>query len=147
MVLTLDKGVAMVVLDKEDYIQKAENLLEQSAYKTIDRYPTNSIKAKFIQILRRLKRETGMNEGTYKAVYPTGCTTPKFYGLPKIHKTGTPFRPIVSSRGSVTNGVAKVLAKVLKAVVGKSLHHIQSTRDFVNRLKGGTLTRGVPLLL
>ena len=24
---------------------------------------------------------------------------PKFYGLPKIHKTGTPLRPIVSSRG------------------------------------------------
>ena len=49
----------MVVLDKEDYIQKAGKLLEQSAYKTIDRNPTNSIKAKLIQILRRLKRETG----------------------------------------------------------------------------------------
>ena len=113
MLLTADKGVAMVVLDKEDYIQKAGNLLEQSAYKTIDRDPTNNIKAKLIKILRGLNRKTDRDEGMYKAMDPTSCTPPKFYGLPKIHKTGTPLRPIVSSRGSVTYGVAKVLAKVL----------------------------------
>ena len=73
MVLTVDKGVAMVVLDKEEYRQEAENLLEQSAYKTIERDPTNKMKAKLIQILRRIKRETGMEEGMYKAMYPTSC--------------------------------------------------------------------------
>ena len=114
MVLTADKGVAMVVLDKEDYIQKAGNLLEQSVYKTIDRDPTNSIKTKLIQILRRLKRETCMDEGTYKAMYPTSGTPPKFYRLPNIHKMGTPHKSIVSSRDSVTYGVTKVLVKVLK---------------------------------
>ena len=31
-----------------------------------------------------------MGEGMYKAMYPTGCIGPKFYGLPQIHKTGTP---------------------------------------------------------
>ena len=67
---------------------------------------------------------------------------PKFYGLPKVHKTGIPLRPIVSSIGSVMYGVAKVLAKLLKPLVGKSPHHIQSTRDFVNRLKGVTLLPG-----
>ena len=47
-------------------------------------------------------------------MYPTGCVQPKFYGLPKIHKPDTPLRPIVSSCGSVTYGVAKELAKILK---------------------------------
>ena len=37
VVLTGDKGVAMVVMDKEDYIKKAESLLAQPAYRTIDR--------------------------------------------------------------------------------------------------------------
>ena len=60
----------------------------------------------------------------------------RFFGLPKIHKTGNPLRPRVSSRGSVTYGVAKVLSKVLKPLVGKSPHHIQSTGDFVSRAKG-----------
>ena len=67
---------------------------------------------------------------------------PSFYGLPKIHKTGNLLRPIVSSRGSVTYGVAKVGSNVLKPLVGKSPHHIQSTSDFVNRAKGLTLQLG-----
>ena len=53
-------------------------------------------------------------------MYPTGCVPPKFYGLPKFYKTGNPLRPIVSSKGSVTYGVPKVLSKVLKPLVGKS---------------------------
>ena len=83
-----------------------------------------------------------MDEGIYKAMYPTGCIPPKFYGLPKIHKTGNPLRPIVSSRRSVTYGVAKVLSKVIKPLVGKSPHHIQSTGDFVSKAKGLTLQLG-----
>ena len=59
---------------------------------------------------------------------------PKFYGLPKIHKTCTHLQAHLSNRDSVTYGVAKVLAKVPKPVVGKSPHHIQSTKDFVNRI-------------
>ena len=75
-------------------------------------------------------------------MYPTGCVLPKFYGLPKILKTGTLLRPIVSSRGSVTYGVAKVLSKVIKPLVGKSPHHIQSMGDIVSKAKRFTLQPG-----
>ena len=78
----------------------------------------------------------------YKAMYPTGCVPPKFYGLSKIHKTCNPLRPTVSSRGSVTYGVAKVLSKVIKLLVGKSSHHIQNTGDFVSKAKKFTLQTG-----
>ena len=114
VVLIVDKGVAMVVMDKQEYINKAEELLAQLAYRTIPKDPTNKIKAHLISKLRRIKRDNNLHEGTYKAMYPTGCIPPKFYGLPKIHKTGNPLRPIVSSRGSVTYRVAKVISKVLK---------------------------------
>ena len=83
-----------------------------------------------------------MDEGMYKAMYPTGCVPPKFYGLPKIYKTGNLLWPIVSSRGSVTDGMAKTISKVLKPLVGKSPHHIQSTGDFVSKAKGLTLQQG-----
>ena len=75
-------------------------------------------------------------------MYPTGCVPPKFYGLPKIHKPDTPLRPIVSSCGSVTYGVAKELAKILKPLVGKSPHHINSTQDFVEQAKHFKLEAG-----
>ena len=54
---------------------------------------------------------------------------------PRIHKPDTPLRPIVSSCGSVTYGVAKELAKILKPFIGKSPHHITSTQDFVEQAK------------
>ena len=117
----------MVVLDKEKYIEEGKNLLAQPAYRTIDRDPTNKLKAQLILKLRRIKRETNMDEGMYKTMYPTSCIPPVLW-VTKIHKTGTPFRLIVFSQGSVTFGVAKVLTKVLKPLVSKSPHHIQSTR-------------------
>ena len=142
IVLTADKGVAMVVMDKQDYINKANQLLNQNTYKVISKDPTTTIKNKLINILRVIKTKTGLGSYSYKAMYPTGCVPPKFYGLPKIHKPDTPLRPIVSSCGSVTYGVAKELAKILKPLVGKSPHHINSTQDFVEQAKHFKLEAG-----
>ena len=107
IVLTADKGVAMVIMDREDYVNKANKLLNQNTYKTLMMDPTNAIKNKLISILKRVKQQSGLDSNSYKSMYPTGCVPPKFYGLPKIHKPGTPLRPIVSSCGSATYGVAK----------------------------------------
>ena len=73
----------MVVLHRKDYIEKAENLLVQTAYRTLDRDPRNKLKAKLITILRRIKRETGMEEGMYKIMYPTSCNPLSFMGYQK----------------------------------------------------------------
>ena len=140
--LTADKGMAMVVMDREDYVTKVQELLAQPAHRLLPRDPTNKIKSQLITRLRKIKKDNNLEEDPYKAIYPTGCIPPKFYGLPKIHKTSNPLRPIVSSRGSVTYRVAKVLSKVFKPLVGKSPHHIQSTSDFVTRAKGLTLQLG-----
>ena len=44
IVLTADKGVAMVIMDRQDYINKANHLLNQNTYRSIAKDPTNSIK-------------------------------------------------------------------------------------------------------
>ena len=49
---------------------------------------------------------------------------------------------MVSSRGSVTYGVAKVIAKVLKPLVSKLPHHIQSTSDIVSKVREVILLPG-----
>ena len=73
-------------------------------------------------------------------MYPMSCGAAKFYGLPKIHKQGTPLRPIMSSCGLVTYGVAKEPTKIPKPLVCKSPHHISSTQDLVERFKNVTLS-------
>ena len=125
----------MVIMDRQDYINKGNQLLNQNTYRSITRDPTTSIKNKLINILKGVKNQTGLDSNTYKSMYPTGCVPPKFYGLPKIHKPDTPLRPIVSSCGSVTYGVTKELAKILKPLVGKSPHHITSTQDFMEQAR------------
>ena len=105
----------MVVLDKKDYIGKAQELLVQLTYRTIKRDPTNKLIAKQFTMLRKIKRDTGMEEILYKDMYPTGCTPKVLWLVPNPLN-----RPIVLSRSSVTYGVAKVLAKILRPMVGKS---------------------------
>ena len=73
---------------------------------------------------------------------PTGASSPKFYGLPKIHKKDIPLRPIVSFIGSVTYGVAKALARILKPCVGKSSHHVNNTREFADEIRNTKLEEG-----
>ena len=74
-------------------------------------------------------------------MYPTGCVPPSIMGSPNP-KLDTPLRPIVSSCGSVTDVVAKELTRILKPLVGKSPHHINSTHDFVEWIKQLTLSHG-----
>ena len=83
-----------------------------------------------------------MGEGIYRTMYPTGCTCSQVLWVTKIHKTGTPLRPIVSSRSSVMSWVAKVMAKVFKPLVDKLPHHIQSTSDFVSKFREVALLPG-----
>ena len=129
----------MVIMDRQDYVNKFNQLLAQPAYREIPRDPPNKIKTKLINILKRVKCQTGLDNNTYKAMYPTGCGAPKFHGFPKIHKQDTPLRPKVASCGLVTYGVAKELAKILKPLVGKSSHHINSNQGFVKQVKNVTL--------
>ena len=44
IVLTADKGVAMVIMDRQDYKNKSNNLLNKSTYRAIPWDHTNTIK-------------------------------------------------------------------------------------------------------
>ena len=93
MVLTADKDGALVVIDTVDYIRKAKEILEDTnTYRVIHTDPTSRLKNKLINILRRTKAATGMQDNIYKKICPTGVSPPKFYGLPKIHKKNIPLR-------------------------------------------------------
>ena len=139
MVLTADKGVSIVVMDKEDYNTKSEELLQTSTYQILSTDPTNRQKNKLISLLKSIKAEGVISETTYKKLYPTGATTPKYYGLWKVHKKDTPLRPIVSSIGSVAYETAKELSRIHKPLVGRSTHHVRNNQDFIQSIEEVTV--------
>ena len=53
-----------------------------------------------------------------------------------------PLRLIVSSRGSITYGVAKELSHIIKPLVGKSPHHLKNTQHFIQQLQDKRLEPG-----
>ena len=63
----------MVIMDRQDYISKANTPLNQNTYRSIPWDPTNTIKNKLINILKRVKSQTGLSNQIYKSMYPTGC--------------------------------------------------------------------------
>ena len=74
MILTADKGVALVDIDKVDCAKKAEELLNKPTYKKIPEDPTNKQKTKLVNLLKSIKAEKGgITEETYKRMYPTGA--------------------------------------------------------------------------
>ena len=139
-IITANKGIALVVMDRADYNNKVQKLLEdRGTYKEIMTDPTNMLKNKPVNLLKMIKAERGINDQLYKKMYHTGAVAQKFYGLPKINKRDIPLRSIASSRSSINYEVAKELSRILRPLVGSSPHHIKNTKDFVQQLKGITL--------
>ena len=90
VVLTVDKGMAMVIMDKKEYTDKAIGLLsDTNNYRTISSNPINKLKSKLTGILKDVKKTGGLKDSTYHKMYPTSAVSTKFYGLPNIHKLGT----------------------------------------------------------
>ena len=135
MILGADKGRATVILDRSEYKQKISKLLEdKDTYEILKKDPTNAYKTKLVNILRKWRGKS-ISDSLYFRIYPTSDLAPKFYGLPKIHKTQVPLRPIVSSIGSITYQLSKFLTQVLSPLVGKSPHFVQNSSDFVKKIK------------
>ena len=78
----------MLVMEKNEYIKKSEDLLNQPTYKALTTDPTNKYKNKLINLLKTIKAEGGIDNNTYKRLYPTGAVPPKYYGLAKNTQAG-----------------------------------------------------------
>ena len=59
MILTVDKGVALVVIDKTEYIKKAEELLNKPTYERIQEDFTSRHKNRLINLLKKTLSQKG----------------------------------------------------------------------------------------
>ncbi|XP_044151431.1 uncharacterized protein LOC122939429 [Bufo gargarizans] len=131
-ILPADKGRCTVVLNTSDYDAKVTSLLDDNnTYEALRRDPTSGYKKKVIELLQQLEKDKIIDRAMYHRLYP-GEAPPCIYGLPNIHKDGTPLRPIVSRINSVTYNVAKYLARIL---VENTQHHIQNSQDFTTKIQ------------
>ena len=131
----------MVVMDREDYTDKTQLLLaDTNTYKPSQRTLPTKLKNKLSQTLRDIKKQGGLNGHIYRKMYPTSKVAPKFYGLPKNHKTGTPSSPL--SPGGVHHiwGGCGAGQHHL-CLAGQSPHHLKK-HPFIQHIKEVKLEPG-----
>ncbi len=96
-ILPADKGGATVVLDRDAYIQKAEQQLsDETTYKPLQCDPTAKKMTSISKTIDRLVREETISESLANQISPKETSIARAYGLPKGHKDGCPLCMIVS---------------------------------------------------
>ena len=77
----------------------------------------------------------------------SGCRTPQFYGLPKLHKeydTFPPLRPICSGFSSCTSKIAQFLDAFLKPLAQSNPSYVKDTSDFVQKVESVVVPNVTP---
>ena len=140
MILPADKGKCLVVMDKEEYIEKMEEKLrDETTYQRIEKDPTNDIKETLSKLLNKIKDEKQIDTKTFYRLQPTKAKIPRMYGLPKIHKENYPLREIVDSTGSVVKETDRYISKIIQKYTGKTQHFVKNSAHFVEMIKDLTV--------
>ena len=113
---------------------------------------TKEVEERVQKTLRGMKEEIG--ETAYQKIYPSGSNPGRFYGMAKVHKlkpededkvNRLPIRPIISNIGTATHKTAKYLCDLLSPL-GKSEYTVESTKEFINRIKGTRVPEGYVMI-
>lgn len=133
----VDKGNAIVVMNKSDYLFKAKEILnDDKSFKKLNFNLTEEREKELINFLLELKRNKSISLEEYNVMRPdTGSRTPEAYFLVKVHKLGQPVRPIISSYNSYNFKTAKYLALLLKPCISKCPSYIKDSFDFAKIIK------------
>ena len=138
-----DKGRGVVILDREEYVQKCLALLnDNSIFKKVDGDILSIIiklEDKLNRILKKIKNDIG--EKIYNDLFVSGSQPGIMYCLPKIHKIGNPFRPIISSINSTGYKLAKFLIPMISPLT-KNSYSIDNSAKFVQEITSMTFPTG-----
>jgi len=110
LILRADKGNATVLMKSNEYEEKMNKIIEEGPYKIIKKNPINKIIKNVNAGIKNGITDTKLRKQLTVSV----PSIPRIYRVPKIHKTGTPLRPIVSSINSPTYNLEGHLAQILK---------------------------------
>ena len=126
----------MVILDTSEYHRKALELLSDGdVYEPLTKNPLENVNKLIRSKLQAISTRCPDPQAIKKFMKPN-CSLSYFYGLPKLHKSNIPLRPIISSTGTATRGLAGWLAGCLSPYLGRfSSAHLTNSLHFKEKLQ------------
>ena len=119
-----DKGNAVVVLNKSDYIMKMETILnDTSKFREFNEDVLKlsiSVDNKIYRFISEIKSILEHNKVTPSSLHITYYHPGILYGVPKIHKTSVPMRPILSCIGILNLFLSHFTVKLLQPLIKKT---------------------------
>ncbi|KAJ8039378.1 hypothetical protein HOLleu_17075 [Holothuria leucospilota] len=96
-----DKGSAVVVMDRQLYIQERYRLLnDTSVYQRTEATVISDIERDIRQLADQLHNDDVISDDMHQYAIRVNTRPARFYLLPKVHKKGVPGRPVISACGS-----------------------------------------------
>ena len=132
-----DKGSAVVVWDRIDYMKECDNHLnDENVYKEIKSDPLTDTNKKIKTVLTNMLKKKEIDKKLYDYLFIKRPQLGKFYLLPKIHKrlNSVPGRPVISNNNTATENISAYLDFHLKSLIPKIPHILEDTRDFLTRI-------------
>ena len=135
-----DKGSAVVVWDREDYIKEAENQLgDTNIYEEVpnDAKPLMNI---ILNTLENIRKRGDVCTDTLNYFLIKDAKFARFYLLQKIHKRlcNLPGKPVISNCRYYTKNISSVLKFHLLPIAKKVKSYIRDTNDFLKQLRSLT---------
>ena len=130
-----DKGGVVLIINVEDYVKEADyQLSNKDGYKKLQCVPTQTHSRLVNDTITRFKNVKWITENIAKRLQIEQLDTPKFYARPKIHKSGNPGRPVVSSVNCHTYTISKYVDFRLQSIVKNVPSYVRDTTDFLQKL-------------
>ena len=133
-----DKGSAVVVWDRLDYLKEANSQLDDSlVYERTTADPLPSLNEIIKSALSKIRERRELPLETMEYFTVKRPKLGRFYLLPKIHKRmdSIPGRPVISNNGYSTENISAFLDFHLQPLCKKVNSYIKDTNDFLLKLK------------
>ena len=135
-----DKGSAVVVMDRIDYITEGlRQLSNTNHYRETKTDLTDTHKQEIHNLIQELLDSKDISDKCANYLCTKNPRTPQLYLLPKIHKNQTPVpgRPIVSANNSPTERISQWTDFFLQPIVSHTPSYVRDTSDFINKISEG----------
>jgi hypothetical protein len=133
-----DKGSAVVIQNRDDYIQEGlRQLMDQNFYLDVPEDLTPKHNEKIKQLIDTMLADEEITDRCAKYLHIEKPRTSQLYLLPKIHenKFPVPGRPIVSANNSPTEKISQLADFFLQPLVATTRSYVKDTTDFIIKIE------------